>query len=238
MRVLHLDRDEFLSDYWSYQPGEHLGLIGPTQRAGKTTFGFQLLEHTDRKLPAAVLVMKPRDHVVASNTQRLGYREVDNWPPPWNPFKTNNRNVVWPKHTFNPDRDNDHMHNVFRKAMLDNYERGNNITFADEIYGLSVELGLYTEAEALLTRGGGMGAGIWYGTQKPSGTRKGTISSFCFNSPTHMFLSRDPDKRNRERYGELEVGDPHDIEDVTQHLRPFEFLYINRIGPTFAVVGA
>jgi hypothetical protein len=106
--------------------------------------------------------MKPRDEVVASESYRLGLKEVDDWPPkkPW--FgQPSNRHVIWPKHTFNPDADNARLAQVFRKAILHRYKTGDGICFADELYGLSVELGLYSETEAMLTRGGGMGAGMW-----------------------------------------------------------------------------
>jgi hypothetical protein len=241
MRVTHLERQDFLENYWDYHPGQHVALIGPTQRAGKTTFAFQLLEHTPDWIPAEVLVMKPRDRVVSANAQRLGLREVSTWPPPkrWGLLSTNeNRHVVWPKHSFDPQQDNENMHDVFRRAILSRYREGDGICFADELYGLSVELGLYTETEAMLTRGGGMGAGLWYATQKPSGTQKGGISTFAYNSPTWMFLARDPDKRNRERFGEMEVGDPRDIENLTMQLPQYNWLCINRDGPYFCTVGA
>jgi hypothetical protein len=110
--------------------------------------------------------MKPRDHVVSSNAARLGLREVDDWPPRkrWHDYLGSaqaNRHVVWPKHSFDPAADNEHMRQVFRRAILHRYETGDGITFADELYGLSVELNLYQETEAMLTRGGGMGAGLW-----------------------------------------------------------------------------
>lgn len=243
MRVAHLERQDFLDSYWDYRKGQHVGLIGRTQGAGKTSFAFELLEHTDPSIPVEVLCMKPRDRVVARETQRLGFREIDDWPPPFD-WKyaigsKPNRHTVWPKHTFDPDADNERLREVFRKAILHRYKTGDGICFADELYGLSVELGLYTETEAMLTRGGGMGAGLWYATQKPSGTQHGGITTFAYNSPTHMFLSKDPDKRNVQRYAELQCGiDPRAIEEITMGLPKFNWLYINRDGPYLATIGA
>jgi hypothetical protein len=182
--------------------------------------------------------MKPRDRVVSAATKRLGYRTVDTWPPPWNPFHNATRNVVWPKHSFDPDNDNEHMRRIFRKAMLGRYQHGNGLVVADELYGLTVELGLNSETEALLTRGGGMGSGLMYCVQKPSGTRRGGITTFAYSSPSWMFLSRDPDKNNRERYGELECGNPKEIEDLTMNLPPYHWLCIQRDGPFFCQVGS
>jgi hypothetical protein len=242
MRVMHLERQDFLENYFDYQPGQHVALIGPTQRAGKTTFAFQLLEHTPSWLPAEVLVMKPRDRVVSANAARLGLRETPTWPPQrkLSDYVNGkpNRYVCWPRHSGDPVVDNDHLRDVFRRAVLHRYQAGDGICFADELYGLSVELGLYTETEAMLTRGGGMGAGLWYATQKPSGTQHGGISTFAYNSPTWMFLARDPDKRNRERFGEMEVGNPREIENLTMNLPQYNWLCINRDGPYFCTVGA
>jgi hypothetical protein len=57
-----------------------------------------------------------------------------------------------------------------------------------------------------------------------------------------MFLSRDPVKANRERFGEMEVGNPREIEDLTMNLPPYNWLCINRGdssgGPYFCTVGA
>lgn len=243
MRVEHIPRDAFLRDYWDYRPGQHVGLIGPTQKAGKTSFAFQLLEHTHPSIPAEVLCMKPRDRVVARESARLGFREVADWPPPktlGSAFRPKvNRHTIWPEHTFDTDVDNEHLREVFRRAILWRYKTGDGITFADELYGLSVELGLYTETEAMLTRGGGMGAGLWYATQKPSGTLRGGITTFAYNSPTHIFLSNDPVKANTQRYAELQCGlDPGLIESVTLGLPKFNWLYINRDGPYLATIGA
>jgi hypothetical protein len=240
MQVQHFERDDFLLNYWDYQAGQHVGLIGPSQRAGKTTFAFQLLEHTPDYLPAAVLVMKPRDPTVSAGMTRLGYKEVDNWPPPprmpWQPKHT--RHVVWPRHTFNVEEDNAHLKDVLGRALNHRYKTGDGIVFADELYGLTVELGLNSEVEALLTRGGGMGAGLWFATQKPSGTRAGGITTFAYNNPTWMFLSRDPVKANTDRYAEMQCGiDPGFIQWVTMNLPPFHWLCINRDGPYMCTVG-
>jgi hypothetical protein len=54
-----------------------------------------------------------------------------------------------------------------------------------------------------------------------------------------MFLSRDPDKRNVQRYSELQCGvDTGLIERITMDLPKFNWLYINRDGPYLATIGA
>jgi hypothetical protein len=39
-----IGRDTFASQHFHYQAGEHVVFAGPTQRAGKTTQAFKILE--------------------------------------------------------------------------------------------------------------------------------------------------------------------------------------------------
>lgn len=239
MRVLRLERDEFLRRYWRYKPGEHVAAFGPTQRAGKTHLLWQLLQATPREgIQTTAFVMKPRDPTVSRWSSELGFREVPTWPPATWPWQRRREFTLWPHHTMDPERDNPHLRDVFRRGMLDGYRRGRSILMLDEIYGIVAELGLTDELLAILTRGGGMGCGAWMATQKPSGTQQASLPGFVFNCPTHMFLAADNDKRNRRRYSELSGGvDPEVIERNVLSLRRYEFLYINASGE-MAIVGA
>lgn len=248
MRVLRLERQEFLDHYWHYKPGEHVAAFGPTQRAGKTYLMFQLLQASLRPgLRTTAFCMKPRDKTVARWSAALGFREVPSWPPPpkmpWQgkaPGYT-----LWPRHTMDPRIDNLHIGTVFRDAILDGYKRGRSILFLDEIYGMIAELsvpdpskpsgvrkGLTEDLLAVLTRGGGMGCGAWIATQKPSGTQSASMPGFVFNCPTHFFLAPDNEARNRRRYSELGGGaDTELIEYQTRFgLKKYEFLYLNADG--------
>lgn len=252
MRVLRLDRQDFLDNYWSYRPGEHVIAFGPTQRAGKTHLLWQLLQATLRPglgVGVTAFSMKPRDKTVARWSAALDFKETADWPPPpkWPWQEKPPGYTVWPRHTMDPRIDNLHIGRIFRRAMLDGYKQGRRILLLDEIYGLVAELeveeqqrirkGLTEELLAIVTRGGGMGCGAWMATQKPSGTQQASLPGFVFNCPTHMFLAPDNDKRNRRRYGELAGGvDPELIEAQTLQLNRYEFLYLNASGQ-MAVIG-
>lgn len=232
-RVLRLDREDFLTRYWSYRPGEHVAAFGPTQRAGKTHLLFQLLAHTrspDKGVTA--FCMKPADPTVAAWSDRLGFKEVPEWPPFRLPFTSKPPGyLLWPRHTMDPAVDNPRIRAEFRKGILGGYKQGKSILFLDEIYGIVAELGLTEELLAVITRGGGMGCGAWIATQKPSGTQRAPLPGFVFNCPTHFFLAPDNDERNRRRYGELAGGiDPKLIEQQVTGLGRFEFLYLNANG--------
>ena len=77
-----IPRDEFARDRFDYKPGNHVVFGGPSQRAGKTTLAFKLLEYTATpEFPAWVAVCKPEDKVSASEGKRLGFRRSADYPP-------------------------------------------------------------------------------------------------------------------------------------------------------------
>lgn len=236
----YIQREEFLSDYFDYQPGQHISVIGPTNISGKSYLCHQLLDQAIKNtgLPAVSLVMKPRDRTVSEWSQKLQFKEISSWPPVKYPWQRAPRGyTLWP-HQSQTDigSDNAHLANEFRGAILDMYKKGDAIIFGDEVYGLCVECGLSQELTALWTRGQGMGVGLISATQKPSGTTQGSIPSFVYNSPTWTFLSRDPDKRNRDRFSEIGGVDGHFIGDEVMKLRKYEFLCLHREGPYMCIV--
>ena len=244
----HYDLETFRTRKFGYGPGEHVALFGPTQIAGKTTLCFALQEAVIRYLEArpVVLNMKHKDRVIASWTRRLGYRETPSWPPvpkvgELAPFGEKPPGyTLWPPQTLTDvDADNARLTAEFTRAITHNRKHTPSITVANELYGLLAELGLRKLLTAVVTRDSVAGHGLWYETQKPSGTQGISIPGFFFNSAEHMFLAKDGEQRNRDRYGEIACGiDPADIERETLALDPFSWLYIRRSGPRWCVVDA
>lgn len=241
-QIARFTREEFLSERWDYRPGEHVSLIAPTQN-GKTTFIFELLANTDTgwcSVPPVMLVAKPRDHVVASGLEALNYVETPRWPPArrWMRDRPDGYGL-WPHHLKNAttDENNAHLASVFKPAINELFWKGDTILIADEVYFLCAELMLNREMTRHWTQGAGMGSGLWSATQKPSGTQQGTVPSYMYNSPTHTFLGRDPDERNRKRFSEIGGVDPKIIDGAVQGLRKYEWLYIHRDGPTMCIIG-
>lgn len=245
----HYDLETFRTRHFDYRPGHHVGVFGPTQISGKSTLSFALLEAVQRLQPditATTLVMKHRDRVVGHWTRRLGLRETPSWPPVRKfsdlpPFGHRPPGwTLWPPQSLTDvDADNERLEREFTKAIT--WNRGNtpSITFADELYGLLAELNLRKLLTAVVTRDSVAGHGLWYATQKPSGTQGISIPGFFFNSAEHMFLARDGEERNRKRYGEIACGiNPADIERETLKLDPYSWLYIRRSGPQWAIVDA
>lgn len=239
----HYALDEFATRRFDYRAGHHLAAFGPTQKAGKTTLLFRLLQQVDPEIRRTVLCMKHKDRVVSGWTRRLGYQETPLWPPRRQLRRGLEKPpgyTLWPLQTLSdPDRDNKHLRGQFTRAITYNRKHTPSITFADEIYGLIAELNLRTLLTAVVTRDSGAGHGMWYASQKPSGTQGISMPGFLFNSAEHMFLSWDGEERNRQRYGEIGCGiDPRAIERETLRLDPFSWLYIRRSGPQWAVIDA
>jgi hypothetical protein len=231
--VVIFDRDEFLSERWKYSSGEHVTIIGPTG-SGKTTLGYQLLgASTSPELPGVVLVMKPRDPTVVKFSKVTGYRVVRSWPPAPSIWQARRPPgwVLWPKHTFDPDKDDALLERQFRHALQHSYRRGNRVIFADEIVGLTDDLNLKRDANTIWMRGRSMGCGLWAASQRPA-----YVPQHAYGGAQHLFLHHDPDKRSRDRFGEIGGVDPEIVQTVTMGLHPHQWLYIKRDGPALCVV--
>ena len=231
--ITRMPREEFLSDAWDYNSGEHVTILGPTN-SGKTYLAYQLLGETATpKLPAVVLVMKPRDSTVDKWSKTVKFRKTRVWPPTpsiWNQERPRGW-LLWPRFTMDPDRDDAELYRQFRRCMLDSYKKGNRIVFADEAYSLSDELGLDKELVTLWTKGRSMDCGLWVASQKPT-----HIPLWAYSMAEHMFIHNDPDARARKRYDEIGGVDPRLVESTIMRLARHEFLYIRRRDGAMCVI--
>lgn len=254
MRIARYDREEFLTRKFDYQPGEHVGLWEPTQ-GGKTHLAYQLVHQAMRRNPHLKMVSampKSRSPATRVWADRLDLKIVDRWPPPASLSKPKGY-VFWPKHLKDApvQKNREHLANQFRKMLSAQYQEGDSLTLADDIYLLAVIYGLNMECEEFWTAGSEGGAGLWAPNQKPSGTiGGGSVSSFSYNSPTHLFFGNDTDARNQKRFAEIGGGvDPALVASIVPGLRKYriqtpqgaknisEKLYINKGGPYMAIVG-
>lgn len=250
-RVARLTQAEFIDEVFvpHYEDGQHVAIMGPT-RSGKTTIAYKLLDRlATPKRPAIVLVMKPRDEVVVDWSKLAGFRKTETWPPIVNRayrkkgggFGKKQRGwVFWPRHSLGDiKRDNRALAVQFRRVLTECYKKGDRIVFADEVVGLSKELGLEEELTAIWSRGGSMGCGLWASSQRPY-----HAPVIMYSSSAHLLIFRDDDKRSTDRYDEIGGIDGDYVKNAVRGLRRHEFLYIGRfaaedeVSPAIAIVSA
>lgn len=249
--VLHLPRQEFLEDFFDYRPGEHLNLIGPTGN-GKTHLKVQLLQQAMRQNPGldyTAMMPKPFDQTTIDMARAMNLKIQPEYPfkPRWFWQDKPNGHVLWPPHIRGDEKKNqEHLHGVFSNALSDLYWKGHCIVDCDDVYLLAALYKLNPQMDKYWTAGRSNGAGLWTANQKPSGTLNGGVSSFSYSAPTHLFLSRDGEYRNLERFGEIGMGfDKREIQEIVKSLRVrqigdsavSEFLYLDRRGPYLCTVG-
>lgn len=225
--------EEFISERFDYTAGQHVSFLAPTQ-AGKTTLAFRLLESiANPKLPAVALVMKPKDPTVQKwldHLKQRGWKRVKVWPPVMGVRAPGY--IFWPVHKFDPKKDNPELEAKFRKVLLWGYGKGNVIIFVDEVYGLTNELDLKDELNAIWSRGAGMGCGQWATSQRPY-----SVPQWMYSQPEHIFLAYTPDKRDRQRFSEIGGIEGKAVEEQVLRLPQYHWLYIRRTGPEWCIIG-
>jgi hypothetical protein len=226
------DRHVFLTEYWDYEPGQHVTIIGPNGR-GKTTLGFQLLGMSvTKEMQAFVLISKPRDSTVDTWEKRLRFKTIEEFPPPYN-FRKPRGYMLRPYQSLRDlDADNARLRTQFKKCMMSCYaSQKPTIVFADEVQELQTTLKLKAECEAYWKRGRSLDSGLWALAQ-----RSAYNSQDMYNAPEHLVLFSDPDKRNRQRFGEIGGVDSDLVMEITEHLDPFQALYIKRTGSHMCII--
>ena len=230
-----IPREEFASSRFLYKPGQHVVFAGPTQRAGKTTLAFKLLEYTaNPSMPAYVSVSKPKDPTTTNEGARLGYRRVDSYPfPP--KFKELLKEgkpsgyLIWPD-MRNPETAMQNAHDVTSRLIDGVYADGAKgkqcILFLQDTVTKSKVLNLDRQMVMVITMSGAMGIGGWFEVQKPSDAGKAALWSYP--NGEHVFISKDPVKRNRDYYSDIGGFDSNQVGKVSMTLKPYQFLYLER----------
>lgn len=241
LEIVEYERDYFLENIWEIKPGNRITILGPSE-AGKTTLGYQLLDHsTSPKFPGIVLVMKPNDETAEKFSREAGYEIIRTWPPKldvFNPRKKPRGWTLWPTTDFDPEhgdaRTMFRQYREFVKVFANVYQKGNKIIFADELASLVEELKLGPQVKRAYSKGRSQKASILGGTQRPS-----EIPLLAYSSASDIFLAYDPDERDRKRFAEIGGGiDPKMVEEVTLQLPQYWWLYLRRRDRTTCIVRA
>jgi hypothetical protein len=243
-----ITREEFLNDLWTYHPGQHVLMVAPTG-AGKSYFAWQLLDGAMQQNPhlqPVVYMPKKKDPTTKVNANRLGLAETPTWPPrkPGLFEAKPVGHVLWPVHPYGPGIDTNIRRNAvgaqLRKGLESQLVKGDSISFVDDAHSAAAMFDLNPLIEETLVNGRAGGSGVWMATQKPSGTAvSGGLTTYAYSSGSHMFFSKDNDKRNLERLSEIGAGfDPQKVAGWVRNLNVHtingeavgDFLYLNRSG--------
>lgn len=247
-----LDRQDWLENYFSYEPGQDVLIVEPTG-GGKTHIAYQMMAEVMRRHPRLSYVSfmpKPRDPSTVAWAQALGLRETPVWPP--QPKLLGRRpagHVLWPKHRMDlpPAERREEVGKVLRAGLDHQYKRGNSVSLVDDAHSAATYMRMNDYIEEILVNGRAGGAGVWLPVQKPSGTvNSGGITSYAYSSPVHYLFGKDTDARNLARLREIGGGiDPVKVEAIVRNLRLYrignatvsEKLWIDRRGPYMALIG-
>lgn len=230
-----IPRREFASMRFDYKPGQHVVFAGPTQRAGKSTLAFALLEFiATPDLPVWVAVCKPKDKVTHQESTRLGYRFSRTYPMPNRlrdmiPENKPSGFVIWPDMS-DPQTAMDNAEQVTSRLIDGVYADGaknkKGILYLQDTVTKSKVLNLDKQMVMVITMSGAMGIGGWFEVQKPSDAGKAALWSYP--NSEHIFISKDPVKKNRIYYRDIGGFDGDVVDRVSMSLEQYQFLYLER----------
>lgn len=206
--------DRFVRDVFKWNPGEHVGLIGPTGQ-GKTTLLMNVLP---LRQYVAVFVTKPDD----PNMERLAsigqYQRWESWRSV--SAVDNPRRIIWPD-ARRIDAD-EYQARVFRDAMSKIYREKGWTVALDEAWYIVNVLGLGKELRILLLQGRSLGISVVAATQRPR-----YVPLEIYDQSTHLFFWRDNDEENLRRLSGINVRSGALLREVIPNLERHQVVYVN-----------
>lgn len=236
-------RQQFFSERFAYEDGQHVLFGGPSTR-GKTECAFDGIQYVARPdCPALVAVSKPTDKTSLQRGAELGFRRVDEWPPRRRVSEIMGDKprgyLIWP-HLGDINSDVAKCAKITRDLLMHTYANGaknqHAILVMDDTMVKAKILGLDGEMVTILAMAGAMGVGLWIFIQKP--TDSGRTTLWGYENCTHLFLTKGGDSKMLARYMEVAGEYGPQVKRIIPTLEPFQFLYMHKYEGWICIVDA
>jgi hypothetical protein len=210
--------DQFVSEYFDWDAGEHVITIGPTG-SGKTVLNFELLKYSP--IPWVVVFgVKRRDPELYGPFQRRGYQLVHTF----NAKPEKQTKFLYVPTTRKQGREaRQELAEHFRRAMYDILDHGAWVVYIDDVIVLSRQYNLRIELEDLWQLGRSEEISVVASAQEPV-----NIPVVAYGSSTWLFVFRNPDMRRVGRIGELTGFNRELAFETILRLPKYEVLAVNK----------
>ena len=226
-----ISRREHLEEFGKdYSSGQHATFIGPTQRGKSRLMKEMLGEVISDELKAIVLMGKPPGRERTWNVdaaEALGLHVTSEWPPSslthlenmrkgrGRPKNNNGWLLIPDQGLTDVDADDANLYRHFKAALLHAYgsTKQQYITVVDEAHQVQVDLKLKKNVDAPLMRGAPDNA-VWQSLQ-----RGAWVSMQTYAAPEHVFIFKDKNRDNQQRYGEIGGVDTAEMVQIVRNLK-------------------
>lgn len=213
MQAPRLPWDRF-RQWWEWEQGEHVGLIGPTGQ-GKTTL---LLSILDEREYVVVFSTKPFDETMDGLIESDDYDRYAEWIR--TPATKSPKRVLWPD-ASEIDADNT-QRLVFDTAFRTIYRERNWCLVIDEGSYVAEQLKLKQPMRMMWTQARSLGISFVVGTQRPA-----WVPVEMYDGSTHLFFWRTQERAAVQRISGLGSANSDLVRWVVPRLDPHEALYVN-----------